>query len=183
MGDTTFSDTYILDRIRQGDQKSFDRLYQHYWEILYRSAYSRIKSHDLAEDIVQEVFMDIWKRRSTLKIKGSIKVYLLTAVKYHIFKLVQEMHLHEELDLAKLSLSRLQENTVELDDIYQLIEHSLEKLPSSHAAIFQMHRMEGMSIPEVSDALQMAPQTIYNALSRITKQLKNELKGYYTLFL
>ncbi|NJB72214.1 DNA-directed RNA polymerase specialized sigma24 family protein [Saonia flava] len=62
-------------------RKKFVALYEQYWESLYAIGYSRIKSKNDVEDIIQEIFINLWNRK-TFKVNGCMKVYLHTAMKY-----------------------------------------------------------------------------------------------------
>ncbi|QDH79790.1 sigma-70 family RNA polymerase sigma factor [Echinicola soli] len=174
-------DIELLESIRNDDLRAFDQLYHQYWETMYLAAVGRLKSQDLAQDVVQDIFIDFWNRRKTLDISVSMKAYLLTAVKYKVFRWVDHLHRYEQLSDAHLEGLSTEGVTLEFEEVFSLIEVKLEKLIPIHSKIFKMNKFEGLTVREISDQVNMAPQSVHNVLSKTTKYLKKELKGYYFL--
>ncbi|WP_200977988.1 RNA polymerase sigma factor [Echinicola sp. 20G] len=177
-----FSDSQLIEEIREGSKTAFDQLYHKYWGALYKAAFARLKSQDISEDIVQEIFIDLWNRKENLHITSSLKVYLLTAVKYKVFRQLDLMYRHESLEKVENYINS-SSNLLEFEEVYHLIEISLDKLAETHRLIFKMNKIEGISVKEVSEKVNMAPQSVHNILSQTSKFLKKELKGYYSIFL
>ncbi|WP_186755045.1 RNA polymerase sigma factor [Echinicola salinicaeni] len=176
-------DIGLFERVRKGDKSAFDALYYKYWELLYGSAYARIKSVDLAQDIVQEIFIDIWNRRNKLVIMSDPKVYLLTAVKYKVFRFIDKMRRQETLQNSRIELLSEENNLLEFEEIYERIEVCLEKFSETHKTIFRLNKLEGFNAKEIGLQVGMATQSVHNIISKTTKVVKKELKGYYSIFL
>ncbi|AGA78826.1 RNA polymerase sigma factor [Echinicola vietnamensis] len=174
-------DIELLESIRNDDLRAFDQLYHQYWEVMYQAAVGRLKSQDLAQDVVQDIFIDFWNRRKSLDINVSLKAYLLTAVKYKVFRKVDKLNRHEQLSASHLEELSASASFMEFEEIFDLIEVKLEQLAPMHHKIFRMNKMEGVSVREISEQVNMAPQSVHNVLSKTTKYLKKELKGYYFL--
>ncbi|MGN0019378.1 MAG: RNA polymerase sigma factor, partial [Sphingobacterium hotanense] len=62
------SDEQLLQGLKQGDESSFSEIYERYWQKLLGIAYHLIRDRDLAECIVQDVFVSLWNRRDTVEI-------------------------------------------------------------------------------------------------------------------
>ena len=71
------SDKELLDRLNKGDETVLKLLYERYWEELFISAYNLLKNREVCEDILQEIFISIWKKRGKIQIKISLKSYLI----------------------------------------------------------------------------------------------------------
>ena len=87
----------LLKLLKASDEKAFKEIYTRYWTQLYKSAYHKTRRHDVAEEIVQNIFVTLWEKRTTSSILH-LESYLQTAVKYHVinyFKsfLVKEKYL------------------------------------------------------------------------------------------
>ncbi|GGF47076.1 RNA polymerase sigma factor [Echinicola rosea] len=178
---TCSPDIELLEGIRNDDLRAFEQLYDQYWELMYRAAIGRIKSQDLAQDVVQDIFIDFWNRRKSLEINVGLKVYLLTAVKYRVFRWAENIHRHEQLREIHFEGLKTEIAPLEFEEVFSLIEVKLEKLSPAHRNIFRMNKLEGLSVSEISCQVNMAPQSVRNVLSKTTKYLKKELKGYYFL--
>lgn len=73
-----------ISALKKGDQAAFINIYNEFWESLYAISYNRVRSKEVAEDILQEVFTNLWKTREILNIKTSLRNYLYTAIKYKV---------------------------------------------------------------------------------------------------
>ena len=78
----------LLDELRKGNEKAFVSLYDMYWEKLYYSCYQRIRLKEESEDIIHELFLELWNRRSVLEIRTTFSVYIFTALKYKIYRFI-----------------------------------------------------------------------------------------------
>lgn len=73
-------DETLIRRIKQGDEKAFDAVYREYYPLLCRFALQLLRSPELAEEVVDDVFFALWNQRSEIDIR-SLKAYLLKAVR------------------------------------------------------------------------------------------------------
>ncbi|WP_215223936.1 RNA polymerase sigma factor [Echinicola shivajiensis] len=175
---TYSSDKEILDRIKVDDQIAFKLLFDHYWESLFAAALKRIKSQDQSKDIVQDVLADIWNRRHSLEIKTSLKSYLHTAVKYHVIKLYQQNRIEVEFDVSGTFQHTDTDNNLAFNELFDVLEIALEKLPERQQVIFRMSRYEGLNSQEIAEKLNLSEQTIFNNLHKTLSTLRTELKDY-----
>ena len=143
---------------------------------MYQSAYSKIGDQSIVEDILQEIFIDIWQRRASLEIKSGIKGYLLTAVKYQVMKHFDELAKSRANRTDSLPESFYEEDVFGFDELYKEIEIAVEMLPARSQLVFRMSRLEGYSVDEIADQLKISPQTVHNQLSKSLKILRGELK-------
>src|SRR5581483_5331410 len=87
-----FDDDTLIKLLRQGNEVAFTRIYNQYWQRLFIVAANKL-NHDLtlAEELVQDIFLDLWRRRETLDIKTSLAVYLAAAMKYKVIDARRKM--------------------------------------------------------------------------------------------
>lgn len=173
----------LLKSIQKNERYAFDRMYRDYWGVMYAAAFRRMKSHDLAQDIVQEIFIDFWKRKNTLNISSSLKVYLLTAVRYKVIRQMQQEQKQDSLESIPTETVSNEEVLLEYEEVSKWMEVSLEKLNPSHQMIFRMNKLDGLNAREISGKVGLVPQSVHNILAKTTKYLKEELKGYNSIFL
>src|SRR5687768_6908742 len=79
------TDEELLTLLKKGNEQAFTELYNRYWKLLFSIAYQKTEQPADAEEIVQDVFADLWKRRKKTVIQVSIKSYLAAATKFHIY--------------------------------------------------------------------------------------------------
>ena len=153
----------------------FEQLFKDNWELMYQSALYKLKDPSLAEDIVQDIFLDLWKRKDKLVLQSEIKVYLLTAVKYKVMKCLDEVAKRQESQL-EIASGFYAEEVLSFEEIYNEIEVAIEKIPPKARMVFKMNKLEGMNVNEIAEKLQLSPQTVHNQLSKSMKILRGELK-------
>ncbi|MCK4346651.1 MAG: sigma-70 family RNA polymerase sigma factor, partial [Bacteroidales bacterium] len=74
-------DKFLLSNIQKNNKKAFDALFRKYYPSLCQLAFLIVKSEEIAEEVVQEIFINIWEQRNRLKIKKSLRSYLFTATR------------------------------------------------------------------------------------------------------
>lgn len=80
----TYTDEQLLDFVAKGDHIAFNEIYERYWDRLLSVAVNRLDNEEDAEECVQDVFLSLWNRRETTKLKYKLSTYLWAAVKYQI---------------------------------------------------------------------------------------------------
>lgn len=86
----TYTDEQLLKLLINGDRKAFESIYKKYWPLLLDSAYKRVKSREVAEEIIQDLFTYLWCKREEIQITHSFSCYIHTALKYRIFNFIRK---------------------------------------------------------------------------------------------
>ena len=103
-----FSDADLITQLRLGDENAFTEIYNRYWEILLNAAYQRLRSREDAEEVVQEIFVNLYFRRAAIDPKSTLEAYLKTALKFKVidaYRLQQLHYKHIDNLIAETSLS------------------------------------------------------------------------------
>src|SRR6476619_4946690 len=112
------ADNVLLKLLKISDELAYKELYLRYWRRLYRSAVSKTNSKEVAEDIVQSVFTDLWDRRESHQI-NSITAYLETAVKYQIINYIKSAISKRTQYAGFGELQKTEENSADLPLLVQ----------------------------------------------------------------
>lgn len=177
------TDIELLRRLKQDDPIAFKKIFEKYWETLLASALKRLASQEICEDIVQEVFADIWKRRAIIKITTNLKAYLHSAVKYQVFKAVEKGQQSQSIYDEEFAGMAVVQDHLDFDELYNILEIALHKLPQRQQLIFKMSRFEGLKSQEIAQKLNLSEQTIFNNLHKSLRTLRSELKEYAPIIL
>jgi len=143
------SDKELVEKLRKGDLEAFDAVFEKYSNRLFGFALKYLRSKEVAEGLVQDVFLKIWENRNTLKKDSSLKSYLFTIAYHNICKFFRKKQLQEKLE-EKISLvsdiSVDPEEQIDYQSTLEQIEKLIEKLPPKQKTIFLKSRKEGKSI-------------------------------------
>jgi RNA polymerase sigma factor (sigma-70 family) len=169
------SEKDILCLLRETFLKEFDRL-------LYM-AMSHLKNQEDAEDILHDLYIDLWNYRDSLAKVKNIDAYIFTALKYKIFKSLDcrkfDFPLIEDVLEGDLIKDEDDETAMlSLDNVYDQMEVNIESLPDKCKLIFQKRYKEGYSASEVASQLCIAISTVNNQSSKAVHILRNSLKNY-----
>jgi len=170
--------TIILD-----DTISFEEIYRQYWSKLYIYAFNVLRERDLCEDIVQQVFTDLWAKRHDVQI-SNIHSYLHQSVKYQIFNHFRESKYKNQL-LMEFDLINTQDRideSYEKQELKNQIKEVIYQLPEQRRVIFEMSRYEGLSNKEISEHLSISVQTVKNQISESLKFIRKSLNSMFLLF-
>jgi len=170
--------TIILD-----DTISFEEIYRQYWSKLYIYAFNVLRERDLCEDIVQQVFTDLWAKRHDVQI-SNIHSYLHQSVKYQIFNHFRESKYKNQL-LMEFDLINTQDRideSYEKQELKNQIKEVIYQLPEQRRVIFEMSRYEGLSNKEISEKLNISLQTVKNQISKSLKFIRISLNNFYLFF-
>jgi RNA polymerase sigma-70 factor (ECF subfamily) len=175
-------DKSLFDAMKEGSESAFTALYDKYWERAYYVAYKHTQSEQESEDLVHDVFMDLWKNRNSITIKKEVSTYVFTALKYKIFRMYDAKAVRTQYaDMIKNKqpeISNTTEKTLSFNELYSLIEYEVERLPEKCRIVFKMRRFENFTIEEIAQKLDISPNTVNNQITKASKSLKLSLKGY-----
>ena len=165
------------------DKTSFDQIYKQYWSKLYIYAFNVLREKEICEDIVQEIFIDLWAKRDNVQITD-LNSYLYQSVKYQIFNHFRKSKYKKQL-LIKFNLMNTQNGIDELYEEKELnvqLKDIISKLPKQRRIIFKMSRYDGLSNKEISENLNISLQTVKNQISKSLKFIRRSLKNISLLF-
>ena len=171
------SDDELLGLLAAGDVLAFQNIYDRYADRLYVYAYNIIKDKSVCEDAMQNLFMDIWHKRSSLHILN-LSSYLFRAIKFQIFKHFRNQKL-SDADLTRLNIVDAAMNTsgkIEYEDLQKAIEGCLAKLPKRCRQIFVMSRFHHKSNKEIAEELDISVQAVKNQMSKGIKFIRKNLE-------
>ena len=172
----------IIREIKNDDERSFKKLFDHYYPRFLRVAFYYIRNDEMAEEIVMDVFIKLWKYRKKLPEISHFTNYIYTAVKNQSINYIRKnkMSLDSLEDLGPSALIEY----VEPEKLYlgrelaKQIESAVSNLPPRCQLIYRMVREDGMKYTEVADALDISLKAVENQLLIAMKRIKNVVVSY-----
>ena len=173
------SDKELIDQALNGDENAFRHLFEKYWNDLYKIAYRRLPSEEDVKDILQEVFISLWRNIKTITITDSIGGYLNITLKNKIFNFYEKDRVKFRI-LMSQPFSSIQSE----DEIYSSLQTKelrvvlnviIERMPSKMKEIYLLSREEQLSNAEIVALLMLSPQTIKNQIHQALKRIREGL--------
>ncbi|MDY0199720.1 MAG: RNA polymerase sigma-70 factor [Tenuifilaceae bacterium] len=168
-------------KIQQGDIQEFERLFRKMYTNLCHYAMKFLKDMDSAEEIVQDLFYHYWKNREQIKIKTSLKAYLYQATKNKCLKVIEHNAVrqkHAESILLNSAEQGDESQTIEVDELTEIIDKTLNQLPERSRKIFTMSRFDGLKYNEIAKKLSISVKTVEAHMGTALKLFRVNLKDY-----
>ena len=177
------------------NKEIFSGIYITYFPKLLRFSHFYILSEEEAENIVQDIFADLWSRMEILDGIQNIDAFLFTLVKNKCIDYLRRQlstgnKKHKLLDVTgkeyefKLfSLQQVDEALLSVDDVEKLLQNAIEKLPERCREIFVLSRIDGLKNREIAEQLQISVRTVENQMAIAIRKLKSELRDYLPILL
>lgn len=170
-------DIELLLKLKDGDPSAFAEIYNQYRSKILVYAVALCKSMDLAEEIVQEVFIKIWQKKSQINpdmhFGAYIKKITLNHVLNHLKKVSREKLLQKEL-LGYIEVLRnsTEENLLE-KELLKTYDEAINNLPPQKKLIYYMSRTEDLSHDEIAEKLSISKNTVKNHMVEATRFIRN----------
>ena len=169
------SDEELIALLHNSDSRAFTELYERYWDKLFYVAGKKLDNLHEAENIVQDVFMDLWKRREILNITGSVGGYLIVAVKYKVIsfqkKRYRQLSIQSKDGLESSIPDNSTEHLIRYHELQRQYDDELSKLPEKCKFAFSL-RNEGLSYKDIADTMDVSVKTVEMHVSHALKTLR-----------
>ncbi len=171
-----------LKRIQKGDIAAFEALFNRFYPGLCAYANSLVGMKEVAEEVVQDVFFNIWKNRESIRIRYSVQSYLYRSAYNHSMMHLRKMrreHFMEDVSKLEPEVDAPDPSQlIQLDEVSELIATTLENLPERTREIFRMNRQEGLKYREIAEKLSISEKTVEANMGRALKALRNSMEKY-----
>lgn len=176
------TDHDLLALLQKDELEAFQEIYKRYWKKLYGAAYKRLKSKDLSEEVVQELFVSLWLKRQKLSLHTSLNSYLYSSVSHYIIdsyrkELVKQKY-RESFKNSYVESENSTEELYNLKELSQTIETEILLLPDKCRSVFELSRKENKSNREIALHLGISEKTVENHITKALKRLRLSLGNY-----
>lgn len=179
----TFSDAEYVAAVRHGDSDLFASMYRAYLPCLLRYLHRLVGDRAVAEDLVHDLFLAIWRRRETWSIQSSLRAYLFTAAR-------NRARGHFDKQRVRQDWAAEQKNTLPtasappiIQQLYgaslcEAVARWLDELPLRRREVFMLSRYEALTYQEIADVLGISVKTVETQMSRALKHLRGRLEAF-----
>ncbi|MCK8523305.1 RNA polymerase sigma-70 factor [Aquimarina sp. D1M17] len=172
----------LIKGLTLGDEKSYKILFNEYYEWLCNYVYKLTNDRILSEDLVQNVMLRLWEKKSSLKITSSLKNYLFRSChnEFLMYLRVQKKE-HDALDELKwqalFEMYDQKEDQTEAD--WNKLEKVMEQLPQKCKEVFKLSRLEQKKHKEIAEILGISTKTVEAHISKALRFLKTNVSGFF----
>lgn len=178
-----FADEALVQMMGNDDHNAFTEIYNRYWKRLYVLAYDRLRSRELAEDVVQDVLTGLWQRRHQTIIR-SLPAYLATANRYAVFTQFSKMIPVTTVEALPEAVQAVTDDTAQVYFLQQSMQEQLKQLPEKCRIVFEYSRNRGMTNKEIATELSISEKAVEKHITKALQRLRLQFRNYFhALFL
>lgn len=159
-----YSDQELLRKISKGDHHAFRLVYEHYRKKVFSVALQILKSHDLAEEVMQETMLKLWQVAGTLAEDTVLDAYLRTLTRNRSFNVLRRRVLEAKIALEMgRDWTELHDETAEkilLDDTRKVLEAAIDQLPAQQKLVYQLCQQQGLTYEQAAVRLNLSTLTV-----------------------
>lgn len=170
----------IIARIKNDDESAFIEVYDLFWKGLFNFGYRKLCKKEIVEGIVQEVFIDLWIKRTKLDIHTSLASYLFTAVNYRIINQFKSQGIRNKYSEQEKSKGEQRSSSAEETVLYNDLKANIKKVvrdfPPQRKKVYQLRFNKGLSYIEIAQNLEISVSTVEKHLMRALKDIRISLR-------
>lgn len=170
----------LLRLVAGGDESAFRKVFDLYKSPFYNAAFKMIRSPDLAEDIVQEVFITLWNKRVLIGSQPNPQAYLLKILHNNIYQQFRKLAIEKRLkETVKSQGEEADENSLELflleKENRAMLEAIISQLPHQQQMVYRLAKQEGLTREDIAGKLGLSPNTVRNHLAAAVEFIRKNL--------
>ncbi|SDF19231.1 RNA polymerase sigma-70 factor, ECF subfamily [Pricia antarctica] len=168
----------VFAKVKNSNRKAFQKLFDLYWQQMFIAAKSVVLDEDVAKDIVQDIWLNIWQGRNSLDIQN-FEGYMFKSVHYGCFKYLRDNNFTsthtQAINPLQFSVAADIESRYDLEDTQLVIETTLQAMPSRCQEIFRLSRFDDTSNDEIALKLGVSKRSVENQISLALKSIRQNL--------
>lgn len=175
----------LLAQIAEGNERAFKIIYESYRKQMYSSALRLLKSEQLAEEILQEVFLKVWTLNVKLLQIRHLESYLITLTRNRSLNVLRRIALEhtseKELAIDWAEEHNETEERILLDDFHRILNAGIAELPAKQRQVYQLCYQEAYKYEQVADQLNISPLTVKTHMQQALKFLRAYVRKHSDL--
>jgi len=163
------SEKELLEQIRLGNKTAYELFYKDHYKALHALAYNYVKRHEIAEEIVHDVFITLWNKAEGISINQSFKSYVMRSVVNASLNFLKKEKVdagrHEKYTEWTNRVPESEDNVEDKEVLLIKLEKALELLPPQCKKVMLMSRFDKMKQQDIADQLNISIKTVKNHLT------------------
>jgi RNA polymerase sigma-70 factor (family 1) len=177
------SDQELVEFLKKDSEKSFKVIYERYAPKLYHAAYNLLRNKEVCEDLVQELFTDLWVKRNRLEIL-QLKSYLYRSITNKALMVIRSGKATLSLETVEMLMDEYATDDRVIDKEMQAnLDKGISSLPEKCREVFILSRKEQLTHKEIATHLNISVKTVENHLTKALKHLRASMGNFFFFIL
>lgn len=175
------SDRELLDRLRAGDHAAFDEIFRQWYEPAVRVATRVLRDQGVAEEITQDVFLELWRRREAFPPDSTVGAYVLQSVRNRSLNHLRHLQVQQRSVVQVEAMTEPAEQAdvaTGVNELEAAIRVAVDALPPRTREVFLMSRERGLRYNEIAETLGVTVKAVEANMSRALRLLRESLAGW-----
>lgn len=166
-------------------KEKFKIRFEKYYSMLCRIAYGYVSNADDCEDIVQELFVNVWNKEKDLLSEEEFLAYIKISVRNNCLTFLRQGRTFDKVSASEESaaLATITDEEEPTRDLNELLEHLLERMSPKCREIFMMSKLQKMKYKEIAAKLDISEKTVESQMGKAIKILRSFVSNRATILL
>jgi len=170
----------VLGRLKAGEQDAFESIFKLYYAQLVGVAENMLRERAAAEDAVQDVMVELWRRRESLAVETSIRAYLFRAVRNRALNQIRHQRVAPTADpeAAERVATPAADREFETSELKAVLRKAVASLPERCREVFELSRVQGLPYAEIANVMGISIKTVEAQMGKALRTLRVDLAAY-----
>jgi len=184
---SSLTDFELVDFLKTGEERAFREIYERHWQKSYLMARKRLSDDTEAEEVVQDIFCKLWRKRDSFVLTKGFDNYFAVAVKFEVINQLAKKARHTRFERERLTrFSEADNSTIEdldLKELKEQLQQSIDALPDKCRQVFKLKYEQDYTQLQIAAELEISEKTVEAHLSKARKMLKGTFQGMLGLLI
>ena len=175
------TDSDLLERLRQGDASAFDTIFRTWYGPLVGTAERMLRDRAVAEELVQDVMLELWRRRETLSSDGSPQAYLFQATRNRVLNHLRHLKIEQRSEpevRGEISSTPHADAALVQEELDVAVQRAVQSLPDRCREVFELSRVHGLKYAEIARTLGISVKTVEAQMGKAFRTLRERLAAW-----
>jgi RNA polymerase sigma-70 factor, ECF subfamily len=168
----------LLGRLRQGDEAAYDAIFRQWYAPLVATITSLLRDRGPAEEVVQDVMLELWRRREAITFETSLRAYLFQATRNRALNYLRRQRVEargEATIAAGMPTPEATDSEARESELNVAIQTAIASLPDRCREVFELSRIKGLKYSEIATELGISVKTVEAQMGKALRVMREQL--------